>query len=158
MLDSREMLEKVCTFLINPLTPKISLVILLTVCRTVLVMLVWRIWCWIKLWSLNWYFLYSHQFSAWHCIDILRRISVLVTHGSWRVNVISQCLLSLLYLLSPFTPKSVCTFSILFFIHFLRCLQGEFVYWSKAFIGDHFLYSHFLNVWFRDDIVGIIWC
>ena len=28
---------------INPLTPKISLVILLTVCHTVLVMLVWRI-------------------------------------------------------------------------------------------------------------------
>ena len=29
---------------INPLTPKISLVILLTVCHIVLVMLVWRIW------------------------------------------------------------------------------------------------------------------
>ena len=58
---------------INPSTPKISLVILLTVCLTVLAMLVWRIWCWIKLWSLNWYFLYSYQFSAWHCIDIVRR-------------------------------------------------------------------------------------
>ena len=60
-------------FPINPSTPKISLVILLTVCLTVLAMLVWRIWCWIKLWSLNWYFLYSYQFSAWHCIDIVRR-------------------------------------------------------------------------------------
>ena len=29
---------------LNPLTPKILLVILLTVCHTVLVMLVWRIW------------------------------------------------------------------------------------------------------------------
>ena len=34
---------------INPLTPKILLVILLTVCHTVLVMLVWRIWHWINL-------------------------------------------------------------------------------------------------------------
>ena len=33
---------------INPLTPKISLVILLTVCHTVLVMLVLRIWYWIN--------------------------------------------------------------------------------------------------------------
>ena len=34
--------------LVNPLTPKVSLVILLTVCQTVLVMLVWRIWFWIN--------------------------------------------------------------------------------------------------------------
>ena len=34
---------------LNPLTPKISLVILLTVSHTVLVMLVWRIWYWINL-------------------------------------------------------------------------------------------------------------
>ena len=33
----------------NPLTPKISLVILLTVCHTVLVTLVWRTWYWINL-------------------------------------------------------------------------------------------------------------
>ena len=31
------------TVTLNPLTPKISIVILLTVCHTVLVMLVWRI-------------------------------------------------------------------------------------------------------------------
>ena len=30
--------------LIDPFTPKISIVILLTVCYTILVMLVWRIW------------------------------------------------------------------------------------------------------------------
>ena len=29
----------------NPFTPKIELVILLTVCHTILMMLVWRIWC-----------------------------------------------------------------------------------------------------------------
>ena len=34
---------------INPLIPRISLVILLTVCHTVLEMLVWRIWDWINL-------------------------------------------------------------------------------------------------------------
>ena len=33
--------------LFNPLTPKISLVILFTVCYIVLAMLVWRIWYWI---------------------------------------------------------------------------------------------------------------
>ena len=33
----------------NPFTPKISLLILLTVCYTVLVMLTWRIWYWINL-------------------------------------------------------------------------------------------------------------
>ena len=38
---------------LHPLTPKISLVILLTVCHTVLMMLVWRIWYWINLYSLN---------------------------------------------------------------------------------------------------------
>ena len=35
--------------LFNPLTLKISLVILLTISHTVLVMLVWRIWYWIIL-------------------------------------------------------------------------------------------------------------
>ena len=34
--------------LIDPFTPKISIVILLTVCYTILVMLVWRIWSWIN--------------------------------------------------------------------------------------------------------------
>ena len=33
---------------VNPLTPKISFVILLTLYYIVLVMLVWRIWCWIN--------------------------------------------------------------------------------------------------------------
>ena len=35
--------------LFNPLTPKISLVILLTVCHTVLASQIWRIWDWINL-------------------------------------------------------------------------------------------------------------
>ena len=48
-------LRLLCTFVLcapfvlwlNPLTPKISLAILLTISHTVLVMLVWRIWYWI---------------------------------------------------------------------------------------------------------------
>ena len=36
-------------FCFNSLTPKISLVIHLAVCHTVLMMLVWRIWDWINL-------------------------------------------------------------------------------------------------------------
>ena len=36
----------------------------------------------------------------------------------------------------------------------VKGLQGEFVKQSKASsIGDHFLYSHDLNVWFRGDTV-----
>ena len=70
-------------FDVNPLTPKISLVILLTVCHTVLVMLVWRI-------CPRWYFLYSRHLYAWYCIDIVRRNSVLVTHGS--KGLMSCCL------------------------------------------------------------------
>ena len=39
-------------------------------------------------------------------------------------------------------------------IHFLRCWQGEFVEQSRVpLVGDHFLYSRDLNVWFRGDIV-----
>ena len=42
--------EKNCKMhaLINPFTSEMSIVILLTVCHTILVMLVWRIWSWIN--------------------------------------------------------------------------------------------------------------
>ena len=50
---------------LNALTPKISLVILLTVCHTVLMMFVWRIWYWINLHSLN---LYFYLFSSLVCL------------------------------------------------------------------------------------------
>ena len=33
---------------LNPVTPKISLVILLTVCHTIHIMLDWRIWNWVN--------------------------------------------------------------------------------------------------------------
>ena len=50
--------------LFNLFTPKISFLILLTVCHTVLMMLL---------------FLYSQHLSACYCIDNIRRNSVLVT-------------------------------------------------------------------------------
>ena len=57
--------------------------------------------------------------------------------------------------LTRYTLTSVWIFSILFFIHFLRCWQGEFVCQSKgSFLGDHFHYFHDHNVWFRADILG----
>ena len=57
--------------------------------------------------------------------------------------------------LNLYTLESECIFSILLFINFLRCCQGEFVFQPKvSFVGDHFLYSHDLNVWFRGGIVG----
>ena len=128
------------------------------------------------------FFLDSHYLSAWYCIIIVRRNSVLVTHGSKRVKkhtlnfdfVLSgswvHCLTQKILLqpsnvileakwtlrknvtfgretnsleptLTFYTITSVCIFSILFSMHFFRCLQGEFVWQSKAsIIGDHFLY------------------
>ena len=60
--------------------------------------------------------------------------------------------------MSPISPQrgictlsSVCIFSILFSILFLRCWQGEFV--QQSLVGDHFLYSCDLDVWFRGAIV-----
>ena len=53
-----------------------------------------------------------------------------------------------------YTLTSVCIFSILFPICFLRCWQGEFVEKSRAsLVGDHFLYSCDTNVCFWGDIV-----
>ena len=59
------------------------------------------------------------------------------------------------YLMSSthYTLISVCIFSILFSIHFLMCCEGEFVWQSRgSSVNYHFLYSHDLNAWLRDDI------
>ena len=58
-------------FVFKPLTPKIRLVILLTVCYTVLVMLVWRIWYWINLSSPNLYFSFFLITCLLHIVLIL---------------------------------------------------------------------------------------
>ena len=51
-----------------------------------------------------------------------------------------------------YTLISVCIFSILFFIYFLRCQEGEFVKKIKLFlVGDDFL-NDFFGL-FRGDIV-----
>ena len=56
--------------------------------------------------------------------------------------------------LTLYTLKSVCTFSVLLFIHFLQCWQGEFAYQSNAsFVSDHFLYSHNLD----SGVIGRNW-
>ena len=50
------------------------------------------------------------------------------------------------------TLTSVCIFSTLFFVHSLGYWQGEFDEQSWAsLVGDHFLYSHDLNVLFSGD-------
>ena len=48
IIKSRSGNEILRYFKVNPLTPKISWVILLTVCHTIHIMLVWRIWNWIN--------------------------------------------------------------------------------------------------------------
>ena len=56
--------------------------------------------------------------------------------------------------LTLYTLKSVCIFSVLLFIHFLQCWQGEFAYQSNAsFVSDHFLYSHNLD----SGVIGRNW-
>ena len=87
------------------------------------------------------------------CFFFLNQMGIrccFVGDWNWWWVALASCLWLTLY-----TIISVCIFSTLFFIHFLRCWQGEFVCQSKgSFPGDHFLYSHDLNVWFRSDIVG----
>lgn len=49
--------------------------------------------------------------------------------------------------LTLFTQTSGCIFSVLFSVHFPRCLQGEFVEQSSAtLVGDYFHYSNDLGV------------
>ena len=63
----------------NPLT---QVVILLTVCRTALMMFVEKFGIGSTYIPLIYIFLYSYHLSARYCIDIVRKNSVLVTHGS----------------------------------------------------------------------------
>ena len=53
------------------------------------------------------------------------------------------------------SQTSVCTFSILFFIHILKCWQGEFVWQTRvSWLHDYFIYSHEFYVWVSSDTVG----
>ena len=49
-------------------------------------------------------------------------------------------------LTDPYDLTSVCIFSILFSIYFLRCQQEEFVSHSRALVAAHFLNTRDLNV------------
>ena len=71
---------------VNPLTLKISLVILLTICHINLAMLVRAFGIRSTNNPLINIFLCSHHLSAWYCIGFVRKNSVLVTHGSLRVE------------------------------------------------------------------------
>ena len=58
------------------------------------------------------------------------------------------------YILTPCTLTSVCKLSKLYSIHFRRRWKGEFVEQLRAsLVGDQFLYSCNLNVWFGDNCV-----
>ena len=37
-------------------------------------------------------FLYSHHLPAWYCIGIVRRNSILVYHGAWKVDIVPKTL------------------------------------------------------------------
>ena len=60
-------------------------------------------------------------------------------------------------LLTLYTLISMCIFSIMFSIDFLKCWQREFLKQSRtSFVCDHFLYSCDLNVRFTQLII-VVW-
>ena len=104
-------------------------------------------------------FTLKHRISQWDinvcitmCVLHIRMwIIILLDSIYWGIfySKVENILLSfysiflILYFLTLYTLISVCIFSILFSIHFLRCWQGEFVQQSRAsFLNDHCLYSH----------------
>ena len=94
------------------------------------------------------------SWSSLTCLldELLRIFCWFSNCGSWSENFCR--LKGEEKILTIYTLTSVCIFSILFSMHFLRCWQGEFVYRSKAsFVDNHFLYLCDLNVLFRGDIV-----
>ena len=77
-----------------------------------------------------------------------RSQEMLISHQNMK-DIRASADLSTLYCLS-----SVCTLSILYSTQPLRYWQDAFVQQSIApSVGDHFLHSHDLNVWFRGDNV-----
>ena len=62
------------------------------------------------------------------------------------------------FCLTLYTMTSVCIFSLLVSIHFLMCLQREFVEQSRgSSVNYHSLYSHDFDVWFMGDIERRNW-
>ena len=80
----------------------------------------------------------------WFCQSFLSQTTTERNFSYWNLNN-----------LTLYTLISICIFSILFSIHFLRCWQGEFAWQSRAsVIVDHSHNSHDLNFWFRCDTVS----
>ena len=75
--------------------------------------------------------------------------------GEGRLLEVGACTRSYGEFLNLYTLTSVFIISILSPVHLLMCWQGEFVQQSRVSLGgDHFLYSHDIDVWFSGDIVG----
>ena len=97
----------------------------------------------------NWRLLFSLLNSSFLWLFL-----VLLWKLAWGFIFTEIKLLVTIHILTLYTLTSVCIFSILFSIHFLRCWQGEFVEQSWALLlDDHFLYSCDLNMWIRGDLV-----
>ena len=66
-------------------------------------------------------------------------------------KIVNECFWDLSTYLN--TQTSVCTFSILFFIHILKCWQREFVWQTRvSWLHDYFIYSHEFYVWVSSDV------
>ena len=72
---------------LHPSTSKILLVILLTVCHTILLFELGEFGIRSTNHLLIDVFLHSHHLSAWYCIDIVMRKSVLVTNKGWKFKI-----------------------------------------------------------------------
>ena len=75
--------------------------------------------------------------------------------GEGRLLEVGACTRSYGEFLNLYALTSVFIISILSPVHLLMCWQGEFVQQSRLSLGgDHFLYSHDIDVWFSGDIIG----
>ena len=132
----------------NPLTPKISLVILLywppySSYDVSLENLVSD-----QINPLIDICLYSHHLSGWYCIDIVRRNSVLITNGSYRVKSSTLLLSCALYIANwsascqlRFSNPMFKSFFVRSFIHsFVRPYVRQFVRPSVCSFIRSFIY------------------
>ena len=72
----------------------------------------------------------------------------------WTHSIIVR---SILLTHAQYTLASVCIFSMLFSIYFVRCWQGDVLWQTRAsLVFNPFLYCRYLNVRFRGDTVEII--
>ena len=112
---------------------------------------------WLKYSTLEWrkkwdpLYLTSLDFTILH--SICKQVFIFIFNMyNWEGCKNSDCRITPVFFINTLT--SVCTFSILHSIHFLRCWQGEVLKQSRAsLVCDHFLYSLNLNEGFSGGIV-----